>query len=239
MDPDRDSQRFKGDPSVDLVMELAEPAAADAVVDVGCGVGAMSFALAPVVAAVTAVDDRQEAIDEARRLTLEVGLGNLEFSLANLYALPFPEASFDLAVCRNAIHRFAEPAAALREVARVLAPGGRLVVYDTVVTAEVDRYLNELARLADSSHRRHCRPDEFLAQFDKAGLSVVAERDDRRTVDLSYWLEAGAVDADRAALIRMRLQELPLKVQTALDLAVADRSASFSYDVAGFRLERT
>jgi SAM-dependent methyltransferase len=235
---DRHDARIHGDPSIELVVELAAPAADDAVVDVGCGVGSMSFALAPLVASIEAIDDRGDAIDEARRLTVEVGVDNVRFASGDLYQLPYPEATFDLAVCRNAIHRIAEPAAALREMARILTPQGRIVVYDTVVTAADDRYLNELARLADSTHRRHCRRDEYLAQFAQAGLAVVEERSDRRTVDLGYWLEAMAVDADRAGLIRMRLQELPIKVQTAIDLAVADKLVSFSYDVACFRLQR-
>lgn len=239
MTADKQKPAVHGDPSIELVIELAVPSKSDAVLDVGCGVGSMTFALGPLVSSVRAVDDRPDAIDEARRLTAEIGLTNVEFDLGDLYALPFPDATFDFVVCRNAIHRIAEPVAALREMSRVLAPEGRIVIYDTVVTADDDRYLNELSKLADTTHRRHCRHDEFLPQFAQAGLAVVAERGDRRTVDLGYWLEAMAVDAGRVELIRMRLQELPIKVQTAIDLAVADRLVSFSYDVACFKLQRS
>jgi SAM-dependent methyltransferase len=235
---DRQKSSIHGDPSIELVIELAAPSSSDAALDVGCGVGSMTFALGPLVASVRAVDDRPDAIDEARRLTAEIGLTNVEFDLGDLYALPFPDATFDLVVCRNAIHRIAEPVAALREMSRALAPEGRIVVYDTVVTADDDRYLNELSKLADTTHRRHCRHDEFLPFFTQAGLEVVDERADRRTVDLGYWLEAMAVDAGRVELIRLRLQELPIKVQTAIDLAVADRLVSFSYDVGCFKLRR-
>lgn len=238
MSDERAPRRIQGDPSIELVIEVAEATADDVVVDVGCGVGVMSFALAPAVSSIAAVDDRPEVIEEAQRLTTEVGAGNVEFSAVNLYALPFTNDSFTLAVCRNAIHRFREPVAALKEMARVLTPAGRLVVYDMVVTPDVDRYLNELARLADSTHRRHCLREEHLELFEKAGLKVEVERRDRRTVDLAYWLEAAAVDSDRSDLIRRRLQELSLKVQTAIDLAVSDRLVSFSYDVACFRLAR-
>ena len=112
------------------------------------------------------------------------------------------------------------------------------MVYDLLVSGELDRTLNELARLSDASHRRYETHGEFLKQFAKAGLKVVEERRLHRTVDLQYWLEAAAVDTSRADLIRTRLQELPVKTQTALDLAVSDDLVSFSYDDIGFRLER-
>jgi SAM-dependent methyltransferase len=230
--------RIHGDPSLELVLELAVPTVGDRVIDVGTTVGTTAFALAGAVASVLAVDNRKDTIDEALRLSQEIGVENVGFALANLYALPFADGAFTLATCRNALHRFPEPVAALREMARVVAAGGRLVVYDLVVDVELDRALNELARLSDSAHRRYARHEEYLEQFAKAGLRVTDERRLRRTVNLDYWLEVAAVDTSRADLIRTRLQELPLKVQTALDLAVADDLVSFSFDDIGFRLER-
>ena len=230
--------RIHGDPSLELVLELAVPTVGDRVIDVGTTVGTTAFALAGAVASVLAVDNRKDTIDEALRLSQEIGAENVGFALANLYALPFADGAFTLATCRNALHRFPEPVAALKEMARVVAAGGRLVVGDLVVDAELDRPLNELARLSDSAHRRYARHEEYLEQFAKAGLQVTDERRLRRTVNLEYWLEAAAVDTSRADLIRTRLQEFPLKVQTALDLAVADDLVSFSYDEIGFRLER-
>lgn len=225
------------DPSIDLIVELAALSSDDRVIDVGAGAGVAAFAVARDVASVDAVDNRPETIDEARRLNLEAGAENVTFSLVDFYALPYPDGEFSLAVCRNAIHRLPEPVMALAEMVRVVAPGGRLIVSDIVVDEQLDRYINELARLSDHAHRRHCTHDEFLDQFVQAGLRVSDERQARRTVDLDFWLEAAAVDADRAELIHTRLQEFPLKIQTAIDLAVADRLVSFSYDVAAFRLE--
>ena len=231
-------QRIHGDPSLEVVVDLATPRPNDRVLDVGTTVGATAFTLAPQVASVEAVDNRLDTIDEARRLSREFGADNVAFSVANLYNLPFPDGAFTLVTCRNALHRFPDPINALREMARVLASDGRIVAYDLVVTPELDRYLNELARLSNPGHRRHSTRQEFLDQFAAAGLAVADERTIRRTIDLEYWLDAAAVDAGMAEVIRGRLQELPLKVQTAIDLSVADNLTSFSYDDVGFRLER-
>jgi len=233
-----DGQRIHGDPSLGVVLELAAPQSNDRVLDVGTTVGATAFTLAPQVASVEAVDNRLDTVDEARRLSREFGADNVAFSVANLYNLPFADGSFTLVTCRNALHRFPDPINALREMLRVLDAGGRIVVYDLVVTPELDRYLNELARLSNPGHRRHSTRQEFIDQFAAAGLAVAAERALRRTIDLEYWLDAAAVDAGMAEVIRGRLQELPLKVQTAIDLSVADNLTSFSYDDVGFRLER-
>jgi ubiquinone/menaquinone biosynthesis C-methylase UbiE len=233
-----DQTPIHGDPSLELVIELAGPTVGDRVIDVGTTVGATAFALAGLVASVLAVDNRPDTIDEALRLSREVAADNVAFALANPYALPFAEGAFTLATCRNALHRLPEPVAALKEMARVVMPAGRLVVYDLLVNAELDKSLNELARLSDPSHRRYATHAEFLEQFAKAGLTVTQERRLHRTVNLEYWLETSAVDTGRADFIRTRLQEFPLKVQTALDLALSDDLVSFSYDDIGFRLEK-
>jgi SAM-dependent methyltransferase len=234
----KDQSRIQGDPSLELVLELAAPTARDRVIDVGTTVGSTAFALGPTVASVLAIDNRPDTIAEALRLSREVGVDNVSFTLGNVYALPLADGAFTLVTCRNALHRFPEPVEALKEMARVMTPEGRLVLYDLLVNPDLDRALNELARLSDPAHRRFSTHEEFLEQFAKAGLTVVEERQLHRTVNLEYWLEAAAVDPGRADLIRTRLQELPLKVQTALDLAVADDLVSFSYDDIGFRLER-
>lgn len=233
-----EQRKSQGDASIELVLQLAEPRGDDRVIDYGAGVGALTFALAPKVHAIAAVDDRPAAIEEARRLGAEVGIDNVTCSAVDLYALPFPHDSFSLGVSRLAIHRLPQPVPAFKELARTIDVGGRIVVLDIVVDTDVDRYINELAKLSDPAHRRHATRAEHLDSFAKAGLALTGEAGDRQTVDLKYWLEARAVDPDHADLIRTRLQEFPLKIQTAIDLAVADKMATFSYDIVAFRLER-
>jgi ArsR family transcriptional regulator len=101
----------------------------DAVVgDLGCGTGAVVSALAPWVARVIGVDASEEMLAAARaRLG---GASNVELHRASLEALPLPNASLDLAVMVLVLHHLPSPVAALAEAARVLAPGGRLLVVD-------------------------------------------------------------------------------------------------------------
>lgn len=226
------------DPSLELIMAFARPTAHDTVLDVGTGAGEVAIALAETVKSIEAVDDRPEIVEEARRLSVSMGAGNVTFTRGDLYSLPFDAAAFNLVVCRDALHRFPEPVAALKEMARVLSRGGRLVVSEIVVSDLLDRHLNELAKLREPAHRRYYRKPEYEELFDKAGLTVTDRAEGRRTVDLAYWLESAAVSSDRRGLIRSRMQELPVKVQAAIDLAFSDRMVSFTFDVAAYRLEK-
>ncbi|HJW74471.1 MAG TPA: methyltransferase domain-containing protein, partial [Thermoleophilia bacterium] len=178
------------DPSLQVIEGLARPTAHDTVLDLEAGAGEVAFALAQATKNVDAVDDRAEMIDEAQRLLRELRLSNVDVHRADVYALPFDGDAFSLVVCRDGLHRLPEPVAALREAARVLSSGGRLVVYETQVSEVVDRPLNELAKLREPAHRRYYRLDEYRELFAAAGLRIDDEREDRRTVDLDYWLEA-------------------------------------------------
>jgi ubiquinone/menaquinone biosynthesis C-methylase UbiE len=224
--------------SLDLLVDLARPAASDAVLDYATGAGMAGFAVAPDVATVEAADELPGSLEEGERLAAELGLVNVAFTLVDLYALPYRDGAFDLVVCRNAFHLLPEPMAALAELQRVLAPEGRVVVLDLVVDDATDRPLNELARLREPAHRRHYRREELQDIVARAGFAVTESGELRRTIDLDYWLQAAAVPPPKAELIRGRIKALPVDVQISMDVAFSDKAVSFSYDIMGLRLER-
>jgi ubiquinone/menaquinone biosynthesis C-methylase UbiE len=225
------------DASLDLLVQLAQPTSHDTVLDYSAGAGMAGFAVAPDVRAVEAADELPDMLEEGRRLAAELGLVNVAFSLVDLYALPYQKAAFSLIVCRNAFHLLPEPVAALTEMLRVTSGAGRIVLIEPVVDGVTDRAFNDLARLRQPAHRRHYLPEEIEQLATQAGLHVAGRGSLRRTVDLDYWLQAAAVPAPKADLIRGRFKALPVEVQARMDVAFADRLVSFSYDVAGLRLE--
>lgn len=226
------------DASTDLLFEMARPSRHDTALDYACGVGVGALALAAAVHLVEAVDDLPDSIDEGRRLAAELGLTSAAFHLADLAVLPFADGAFSLVVCQDALHRLPDPTTALVEMARVTSPGGRVVVVDAVVDDVTDATLNELMQLREPSHRRLLSVDRLTALAAEAGLQIAERRDERRTVDLEYWLQAAAVPAQRAEEVRRRMREMTPAVQERLDLAFADDLVSFSYDVLALRLER-
>jgi SAM-dependent methyltransferase len=227
------------DAALDLLVDLARPTGHDTVLDYAAGAGIAGFAVAPEVASVEAADELPDMLAEGRRLAEELGLINVAFTLVDLYALPHRDGAFSLIVCRNAFHLLPEPVATLGELQRVLSLGGRIVILDPIVDEVTDKAFNDLARLREPAHRRHYLIEELEAIVERAGLVVRRHGRLRRTFDLDYWLQAAAVPPPKADLIRGRFKSLPVEVQARMDVAFADRLVSFSYDIAGLRLERS
>jgi ubiquinone/menaquinone biosynthesis C-methylase UbiE/DNA-binding transcriptional ArsR family regulator len=96
--------------------------------DLGCGTGQMSAAIAPFVAQVVAIDE-SAAMLQAARARLR-GFDNVELRRGALEALPIDDGHLDAATMTLVLHHVPEPGRALAEVARVLKPGGRLLVVD-------------------------------------------------------------------------------------------------------------
>lgn len=113
----------------ELVFAAAEPESGCAILDVGCGFGGLLEALAVIPEAqLTGLgnDPRQLAICK----TMAPAQDNMTFVEADACALPFPAGYFDRVFCVEAMFHFRSRAAFLAEAARVLKPGGKLVITD-------------------------------------------------------------------------------------------------------------
>jgi ubiquinone/menaquinone biosynthesis C-methylase UbiE len=109
----------------------ALPAFADAewtVGDLGCGTGQMTAALAPFVARVLAVDASAAMLQSAKKRLQ--AFNNVELRRGELEALPIDDGRLDAATLALVLHHLPEPERALQDVARVLKPGGRVLIVD-------------------------------------------------------------------------------------------------------------
>lgn len=162
---------------------LAAVAGAARVLDAGCGGGRLTVSLAQAGAEVTGIDTSSERLEQARGRAAAAGveLGLLEADFNG--PLPFADASFDAVTSRLALMAADDPIATLRELRRVLAPGGRLV---TVVWASVDENpwfaapREAVAAVLGDERARFARafgrlgdPDEAAAAHRAAGLERV------------------------------------------------------------------
>ncbi len=112
--------------------------------DLGCGTGQVSALVAPFVERVIAVDDSAEMRAAAReRLS---GVENAEVRAGRLEALPIDDGQLDVALVLLVLHHLVDPGLAFREVARVLRPGGRLIVVD-MVPHDREEYRQEMGHV--------------------------------------------------------------------------------------------
>ena len=123
------------------------------VLDVACGAAHAAEQAAPYVRQIVGVDVTPALLELGADRLREAGITNVLLEEGNATELPFLDASFDLVMCRGAMHHFADPGAAVAEMARVCKDGGRVVVADMVPpSAEVRDAFDDLHRCLDPSH---------------------------------------------------------------------------------------
>lgn len=133
------------------------------VADIGCGTGNAPEHLASHVKRVIAVDQSQPMLDAAaKRLSR---FDNVEFRHGSAEALPIDDGSIDAAVCVLVLHHLDDPVVALREMRRVLKPGGVTLIVD--MTA----HQREEFRQRMGHRRLGIAADEMTAMCDEAGLT--------------------------------------------------------------------
>lgn len=98
----------------------------DTVLACACGTGMLSEVIAPKCKELTATDISPKMLKKAKKNC--AGFGNITFAKADITALPFPDNSFNKAVAGNVIHLLDNPLTALKELDRVVKPGGTLII---------------------------------------------------------------------------------------------------------------
>jgi ArsR family transcriptional regulator len=110
--------------------EIIAAAGPQDLLDIGTGTGRMIEILGPRVVHALGIDQSREMLAVARVNLERTSLENSMVRLGDMYQLPLPDAAFDAAVIHQVLHYADRPAAAIAEAARVLRPGGVLVVVD-------------------------------------------------------------------------------------------------------------
>ena len=144
------------------------------VLDLATGGGHTALALASFARHVTACDVTEPMLRAARGLLSARGAA-ATFVAGDVEALPFRDGAFDVVTCRIAAHHFADVGTAVREVRRVLRPGGSFLLQDILGhdDSEAAAFIIEVERRRDPSHVRAYRAVEWKAFLRAAGLTMM------------------------------------------------------------------
>ncbi len=182
---------FSQGPDLEWIVEAAALSGKEQVVDVATGTGFTAFALAPHAHEVVGIDITMPMLEAAQRLATERQVTNVRFMQGDALALPFSSGSVDLVACRYSAHHFSQIAHAVQEWVRVLVPGGKLILVDSISPEEpeLDSFINEIEVLRDPSHLHNYRISEWLTLLAEAGLTASVRREWSTLLDIPSWTQ--------------------------------------------------
>jgi ArsR family transcriptional regulator len=161
---------FPNDAIEDTLLDLAGPGPYRRVVDFGTGTGRMLLLFSPRAAEAEGIDFSHRMLTVARANLERAGASNSRVRFGDVTAVPFEDASADLVIVHQVLHYLDAPGEAIAEAARLLVPGGKLLVIDFAP--------HDLEFLrAEHGHRRLGVRHDALADWAKqAGLALEAPR---------------------------------------------------------------
>jgi arsenite methyltransferase len=170
--PDEAVESFAG---VGHHLALADLHQADRVIDLGSGSGMDAFLAARRVGPsgeVVGIDMTDAQLAKARRLAQRDGFVNTRFEQAYIEHLPVPDGWADVVISNGVINLCSDKAAVFREIARILAPGGRMAISDIVTEHQLTEAIVCDVNLWASCIGGAMQQDDYRAAIEAAGLSI-------------------------------------------------------------------
>ena len=177
-----------------VMLKLAGPEPVQLHVDLGTGTGSLLRTFAPLAAQSIGIDASRDMLAMARVNLEHAGLRHLQVRHGDIYALPFSDSSCDFITIHQVLHYLDDPGRALAEAARILRPGGRLLIADFAP--------HDLEQLREEhAHRRLGIAAEHMASWlQRAGIRLIQHdvlpppwRKDETGLTVSLWLAEKAV----------------------------------------------
>ncbi len=208
---------------------LLKPHSGAKLLDVGTGGGHVSYLAAKYVREVTAYDMSREMLDAVTKVAKERGLSNISTEQGVAEKLPFDDGVFDIVASRYSAHHWRDVGMGLREIHRVLKPGGLLIMIDTASSGEPirDVFLQTVEFLRDMSHVRAYSPGEWLhfassAAFRVSDMSLLSIR-----YDFQSWVTRMRTPDYHVTAIKEVMKSIPQEVKTYFEV---EPDNSFSID---------
>jgi ubiquinone/menaquinone biosynthesis C-methylase UbiE len=174
----------------ELLAKLVRAGAGDRAVDLCCGPGTLALRFARHVRWIVGIDFTPALLLRARRSAEAEDIRNLFLTFGDARALPLGNASVDVAVTSYSLHHVPDPRSVVREMARVLAPGGRAGLLDMIVPEEprAAERRNQIEVARDPSHARAMPKPELEEMLSSAGLRMLTSQIDTKPRSFDHWM---------------------------------------------------
>ena len=189
-------------------------------VDLGCGAGHLSFALASLVKHITAVDASSEMLDIVGRESTNRGITNIDTVHASAENLPFADHSVDFICSRYSAHHWTQMDKAMQEIKRIIKPGGMIMFIDIQGFEDpvIDTYFQAIEIIRDQSHVRDYSNKEWLDFLHSINFEVTKYQIFPVRLEVNFWLERMQTPANKSQIIKQMQQEANSQVKEALKI---------------------
>ena len=202
---------------LEQIVQFVQQAPGSRVLDAGCGAGHVAAAVAPWSPEVVACDLTEEMLAQVVQLASERSLSNIQTRRADVAQLPFADATFDVVISRYSAHHWQHPLRALGECARVLKPGGRLLISDIVAPEEpaLDTFLQTIELLRDHAHVRDHSVSQWEALFAQLDLTPTLVLRWALPLDFEAWVERMATPEAKVQMLKQLFDTASAEVRHA------------------------
>ena len=174
--------------------------------DMATGTGFTAIELARKCGRVAAIDATEKMLFEAVANATKAGYTGIEFIEGVVESTRLDSGSFDVITCRRAAHHFHDKGAFLREVMRVLKPGGKLGLVDMAVPDEDNSdLLNRIERIRDPSHVGAEKISTWNQLASVAGFKIIEIRETQEEYSLEAWMAPVSTNGEAFAKVKEAL----------------------------------
>ena len=161
------------------------------VLDLGCGGGHVTYQIAPYVDEVTAYDLTPSMVELVAEQAKVKGFENVQTQQGAAECLPFADQSFDAVITRYSAHHWQNVTQAMREIHRVLAQNGKVIIVDILGHANpiLDTFFQTIETIRDPSHVRDYSVQEWAKFAEYAGFKIEIIEKQHLDLDFQSWTE--------------------------------------------------
>lgn len=192
------SHVFNAGADLDAIVAMASDVQANIAVDIGSGAGFTAFAVSPFAHTVLSTDLALPMIQHAIQNAESRGLTNVAPVLVSAESLPFANNSVGLLTCRLAAHHFSDVTIGVSEWARIIEPGGAMILVDTVTPEDTDvaAWMNDIELRRDPSHSRDLSVLQWVDLLTANGFTIEETVLMKIPLEFDDWVKRSATPPD-------------------------------------------